>query len=80
MPLIQICAELGKKFPYSGGLFHYAREAVGEWGGYAVTALVCGSSSLENRLLPSLAESIFSISLACLIMECICWLFSLSQP
>lgn len=43
MPLIQICAELGKKFPYSGGLFHYAREAVGEWGGYAVTALVCGS-------------------------------------
>lgn len=43
MPLIQICAELGKKFPCSGGLFHYAREAVGEWGGYAVTALVCGS-------------------------------------
>src|SRR5512145_723688 len=43
MPLIQICAMLGKKFPYSGGLFHYSREAVGEWGGYAVTALVCGS-------------------------------------
>jgi amino acid efflux transporter len=43
MPLIQICAGLGKKFPCSGGLFHYAREAVGEWGGYAVTALVCGS-------------------------------------
>lgn len=43
MPLIHICAELGKKFPYSGGLFHYARGAVGEWGGYAVTALVCGS-------------------------------------
>ncbi len=46
MPLIQICAMLGKKFPYSGGLFHYSREAVGEWGGYAVTALVCGSFSL----------------------------------
>ncbi|WP_226990801.1 APC family permease [Methanosarcina acetivorans] len=43
MPLIQICAGLGKKFPCSGGLFHYAREAVGEWGEYAVTALVCGS-------------------------------------
>lgn len=43
MPLIQICAGLGKKFPCSGGLFHYARAAVGEWGGYAVTALVCGS-------------------------------------
>lgn len=43
MPLIQICVRLGKKFPYSGGLFHYSREAVGEWGGYAVTALVCGS-------------------------------------
>ncbi|AKB32284.1 Amino acid permease [Methanosarcina siciliae HI350] len=43
MPLIQICAGLGEKFPCSGGLFHYAREAVGEWGGYAVTALVCGS-------------------------------------
>ena len=43
MPLIQICAGLGKKFPCSGGLFHYSREAVGEWGGFAVTALVCGS-------------------------------------
>lgn len=43
IPLIQICARLGKKFPFSGGMLHYAREAVGEWGGYAVTALVCGS-------------------------------------
>lgn len=43
MPLIQICARLGVKFPCSGGLSHYVREAVGEWGGYAVTTLVCGS-------------------------------------
>jgi amino acid efflux transporter len=46
MPLIQICARLGVKFPYSGGISLYAREAVGEWGGYAVTALVCGSFML----------------------------------
>ncbi len=43
MPLIQVCVRLGVKFPCTGGLFHYAREAVGEWGGYAVTALACGS-------------------------------------
>ncbi len=43
MPLIQVCIRLGVKYPCTGGLFQYAREAVGEWGGYAVTALACGS-------------------------------------
>ncbi|MFY1110788.1 MAG: APC family permease [Methanosarcinaceae archaeon] len=50
MPLIQICARLGVKFPYSGGISLYAREAVGEWGGYAVTALVCGSFMLGEPM------------------------------
>ncbi|MDD4497814.1 MAG: APC family permease [Methanosarcinaceae archaeon] len=52
MPLIQICSRLGVKFPYSGGLSHYVREAVGEWGGYAATTLVCGTFILG---IPSVA-------------------------
>jgi len=43
VPLIQICARLGLKFPSTSGLSGYAEEAVGPWGGYAVSYLVGGS-------------------------------------
>lgn len=43
VPLIQICARLGLKFPSTAGLAAYAEEAVGPWGGYAVSYLVGGS-------------------------------------
>jgi len=43
VPLIQICARLGLKFPSTSGLARYAEEAVGPWGGYAVSYLVGGS-------------------------------------
>jgi len=43
IPLIQICARLGLKFPSTSGLAGYAEEAVGPWGGYAVSYLVGGS-------------------------------------
>lgn len=43
VPLIQICARLGLKFPSTAGLAGYAEEAVGPWGGYAVSYLVGGS-------------------------------------
>jgi amino acid transporter len=43
VPLIQICARLGLKFPSTSGLAGYAEEAVGPWGGYAVSYLVGGS-------------------------------------
>ncbi len=43
VPLIQICARLGLKFPSTAGLARYAEEAVGPWGGYAVSYLVAGS-------------------------------------
>lgn len=43
VPLIQICARLGLKFPSTAGLSGYAEEAVGPWGGYAVSYLVGGS-------------------------------------
>ncbi|AKB25028.1 Amino acid permease [Methanosarcina sp. MTP4] len=43
LPLIHICARLGLKFPSTSGLARYAEEAVGSWGGYAVSYLVAGS-------------------------------------
>ncbi len=43
LPLIHICARLGLKFPSTAGLARYAEEAVGPWGGYAVSYLVAGS-------------------------------------
>lgn len=43
IPLIQICTRLGLKFPSTSGLAGYAEEAVGPWGGYAVSYLVGGS-------------------------------------
>jgi len=43
VPLIQICARLGLKFPSTSGLAGYAEEAVGPWGGYSVSYLVGGS-------------------------------------
>ncbi|MDD3248695.1 MAG: APC family permease [Methanosarcina sp.] len=43
IPLIQICSRLGLKFPSTSGLAGYAEEAVGPWGGYAVSYLVGGS-------------------------------------
>jgi len=43
VPLIQICARQGLKFPSTAGLAGYAEEAVGPWGGYAVSYLVGGS-------------------------------------
>ncbi|KKF98415.1 APC family permease [Methanosarcina mazei] len=43
VPLIQICARLGLRFPSTAGLAGYAEEAAGPWGGYAVSYLVGGS-------------------------------------
>ncbi len=43
VPLIAICSRLGMKFPSTAGLAGYAEEAVGPWGGYAVSYLVGGS-------------------------------------
>jgi basic amino acid/polyamine antiporter, APA family len=43
LPLIEICSSLGLKFPSTAGLAGYAEEAVGPWGGYAVSYLVGGS-------------------------------------
>jgi APA family basic amino acid/polyamine antiporter len=43
VPLIAICSCLGLKFPSTAGLAGYAEEAVGPWGGYAVSYLVGGS-------------------------------------
>jgi basic amino acid/polyamine antiporter, APA family len=43
VPLIAICSRLGVKFPSTAGLAGYAEEAVGPWGGYAVSYLVGGS-------------------------------------
>ncbi|HOA69324.1 MAG TPA: amino acid permease [Methanosarcina thermophila] len=43
VPLIAICSRLGLRFPSTAGLAGYAEEAVGPWGGYAVSYLVGGS-------------------------------------
>lgn len=43
IPLIQVCACLGLKFPSTAGLARYAEEAVGPSGAYSVSYLVAGS-------------------------------------
>lgn len=43
IPLIHIFTYLGMKFASSAGLAKYARISLGEWGNYAVSAVLCGT-------------------------------------
>jgi amino acid transporter len=43
IPLIYIFSRLGLKYTSSAGLSRYARESMGAWGGYAVSAVLCGT-------------------------------------
>jgi len=43
IPMVYIFAHLGQRFTSSAGLSKYAQVAVGEWGGHAVTAVLCGT-------------------------------------
>jgi len=52
IPLIYIFTQLGLKFTSSAGLSKYAEEGVGKWGGYAVTAVLCGTFTIG---IPALA-------------------------
>src|SRR5262245_42944383 len=42
-PLIYIFTRLGCRFQSAGGLSNYAAQALGEWGGTAVSFLIIGS-------------------------------------
>lgn len=52
IPLIWIFTRLGLKFTSSAGLSRYAQAGVGEWGGYAVSAVLCGTFAIA---LPGMA-------------------------
>jgi len=43
LPLVYIFAYLGLTFTSSAGLSKYAHVSIGEWGGHAVTAVLCGT-------------------------------------
>jgi amino acid transporter len=43
IPLIYIFSRLGLRFTSAAGLSKYAETAVGPWGGYAVSAVLCGT-------------------------------------
>jgi amino acid transporter len=43
IPLVFIFAYLGRTFTSSAGLSKYAEVALGNWGGHAVTAVLCGT-------------------------------------
>ena len=43
IPMVYIFAYLGQRFTSSAGLSKYAQVAVGDWGGHAVTAVLCGT-------------------------------------
>lgn len=43
IPLVHIFARLGLQFASSAGLSKYAQAGVGDWGGYAVSAVLCGT-------------------------------------
>lgn len=53
VPMVFIFLDLGVRFSSAAGLSRYAVEAVGDWGGYAVTYLMCGSALLG---MPALAH------------------------
>lgn len=53
VPMVYIFLDLGVRFSSAAGLSRYAVEAVGDWGGYAVTYLMCGSVLLG---MPALAH------------------------
>ena len=46
IPLVYIFSALGLKFTSAAGLSRYARESLGDWGGYAVSAVLCGTYTL----------------------------------
>ncbi len=46
LPLIYIFARLGLKFTSAAGLAKYAEEAVGPWGRYGVSVVLCGTFTL----------------------------------
>lgn len=46
IPMIALFTRLGTRFPSAGGLSRYAEEALGTWGGYAVSFVVAGTCIL----------------------------------
>lgn len=52
IPLIYIFSKLGLKYTSSAGLSRYAQEAVGDWAGYSVAAVLCGTFTVG---IPALA-------------------------
>ncbi|HOO63236.1 MAG TPA: amino acid permease, partial [Synergistaceae bacterium] len=54
IPMLYIFMNLGMRYSTAAGLARYAQEAVGGWGGYAVTYLMCGSVLLGMPALASI--------------------------
>ncbi len=54
IPMLYIFMNLGMRYSTAAGLARYAQEAVGEWGSYAVTYLMCGSVLLGMPALASI--------------------------
>lgn len=46
IPLVYIFSALGLRFTSAAGLSRYAQESLGGWGGYAVSAVLCGTYTL----------------------------------
>lgn len=46
VPFIYIFSRLGRTFTSAAGLSKYAEEALGPWGAYAVSAILCGTFAL----------------------------------
>ena len=57
IPMLYIFMNLGIRYSTAAGLARYAQEAVGEWGSYAVTYLMCGSVLLGMPALASIIAS-----------------------
>lgn len=57
VPMLYIFMALGMRYSTAAGLARYAQEALGEWGGHAVTYLMCGSVLLGMPALASIAGS-----------------------
>lgn len=57
VPMLYIFMDLGMRYSTAAGLARYAQEALGEWGGFAVTYLMCGGVLLGMPALASIAGS-----------------------
>lgn len=84
MPLVYIFAYLGQTFASSAGLSKYAQVSFGDWGGYAVSAVLCGTfvvgipvlaligGAYANNMYGGSEKAVFGLAIGILVLATGC--------